>query len=79
MIENDFLECGWSAYKIYQEHQAKGWVLSSVKRLVRKIKETGSIEKGSGRPVTVCTEENEEYVDEEICSRISPRNAHESP
>ena len=59
IIENDYLENGWTAYKICQEHQAKHWVLSSVQRLIQKIKETGSIKrrKGSGRPVTACTPE----------------------
>ena len=42
--------------------------------MIRKIKEQGSIErkKGSGRPVTACTPENEEFVDEEICSQEEP-------
>ena len=81
IIENDFREKGWSAYKICKEHEEKKWVLSSVKRLVKKIRVTGSIErkKGSGRPVTACTEENEQFVDEEICSQENRPGTHTHP
>ena len=81
IIENDFLEKGWSAYKICQQHEEKQWVLSSVKRLIRKIKNQGSIErkKGSGRPITACTPENEEFVDEEICSQENLPGTHTHP
>ena len=78
IIENDYLENGWTAYKICQEHQAKHWVLSSVQRPIQKIKETGSIKrrKGFGRPVTACTPENEQFVDEEICSQDDKPGTH---
>ena len=74
VIENDFLEDGWSAYRICKEHPSKSWALNSVKRLLRKYKETGSMErrKGSGCPVSATTVENEEKIEEMICSQEEP-------
>ena len=62
IIQNDLEEKEWTAYKIWKEHPTKNWSISSVQRLVNKIKETGSIERrpGSGRPITATTEENGE-------------------
>ena len=55
VIKNDFEEKGWSAYRICQEHPGKNWVFRSVQCLIKKYKETGTMERrtGSGRPVTV--------------------------
>ena len=71
VIKNDFEEKGWTAYKIWKQHPTKKWALSSIQRLVKKIKETGTIERrpGSGRPITATTEENGDLVEEMICSQ----------
>ena len=70
IIKNDFEEKGWTPYCIWREHPNKEWDQRSVKRLVTRYQETGTMarKKGSGRPVTVTTEENSEKVEEMICS-----------
>jgi len=70
VINNDHEEKGWTAYKIWKEHKAKGWVLSSVQRLVKKFKASGTMKrkKGSRRPVTATTDENADIVESLICS-----------
>ena len=51
VIENDFNEKGWNAYKIWKEHPSFECSRMAVHNLIKKIKETGSTEhrKGSGR------------------------------
>ena len=36
VIENDYVEKGWTAYKIWKEHPTKNWTRSSVQRLIKK-------------------------------------------
>ena len=57
--------------RIWQGHHAKNWHYSSVKQLLQHCKETKTMDrkKVSGRPVTVVTEENQELVEELICSQ----------
>ena len=80
IIKNDYEEKGWSAYRIWKEHPSKGWVESSVRRLIRKYEDTGSMDRRScaGRPRSVSTEENEESVEELISSEEEP-GAHTHP
>ena len=61
IIQNDYEEKGWSAYKIWKNHPSKKWDYYSVKRLMKKFRETGSMDRGhgSGRPRTVSTEEED--------------------
>ena len=42
IIQNDYKEKGWSAYKIWKNHPSRKLDYSSVKRLLKKIRETGS-------------------------------------
>ena len=81
IIQNDFEEKGWNAYMIWREHPTKKWDRVSVWRVVKNLKESGSIErrKGSGRPASACTEENQEYVDEAIFSQDEEEGTHEPP
>ena len=60
VIENDFNEKDWNAYKIWKEHPRFECSGMTVHNLIKKIKETGSTErrKGSDRPVTATAEEN---------------------
>ena len=69
VIENDFNEKGWNAYKICKEHPSFECSRMAVHNLIKKIKETGSTErcKGSGRPVTATTEENALIFEEPVC------------
>ena len=65
IIKNDFVEKGWSSDRICQEHPSKNWNIVSVHRLLKRFEKDGSMDRqpGSGRLVTVTTEENEELVE----------------
>ena len=71
VIENDFNEKGWNAYKIWKEHPSFECSCMAVHNLIKKIKETGSTErrKGSGRLVTATAEENASIFEELVCSQ----------
>ena len=71
VIKNDYEEKKWSAYRICKEHSTKNWEYSSVRRLLKKYKTFGSMERrpGSGRKRSVTTKENEELVERLICSQ----------
>ena len=66
VIENDFNEKGWNAYKIWKEHPSFECSHMAVHNLIKKIKETGLTKhcKGSSRPVTATTEENASIFEE---------------
>ena len=70
IIQNDVEEKNWTAYTIWREHPSKKWDRVSVWRVVKKLKETGTIKrrKGSGRPVTATTDQHQAYVDDAIFS-----------
>ena len=70
VIENDFKEKGWSAYKIWKEHPSFNVSKTAVTNLVNKIKETGSGKRKprSGRPLTVSTQANEEECQDLACN-----------
>ena len=65
IIKIDYDKKGWTAYPICKVHKSKKWVLSSSQRLLKRFKEDGSMKRrtGSGRPVTVTTDENAELVE----------------
>ena len=81
IIQNDYEVKGWTAYKIWKAHETKNWNYSSVKRLIKKLKETGTVKRkpGSGRPVTVCTKENMDMVEELVCSQEEKPHTHSAP
>ena len=81
IIKNDFVEKGWSSYRICQEHPSKNWNRVSVHRLLKRFEKDASMDRrpGSGRPVTVTTEENEELVGDLICSQEENPGTHLSP
>ena len=80
VIENDFIEKGWNAHKIWQEHPSFECSRMAIHNLIKKIKETGSTDrkKGGGRPVTATTEENGDLVEELICSQEENHGTHSS-
>jgi len=80
IIEACVREKGWGYRKIVREFPGKGWSLSQVKRLVKRIKETGTTDRkqGSGRPRTAATEENKAYVEEFIASQEEAPGTHKS-
>ena len=78
VIMNDFIEKGWSAYKIWKEHPRFGCSRGAIEKLVYKIKETGSTERrnGSGRPITATTPDISEECEELICSQEDRPGTH---
>ena len=80
VIENDFNEKGWNAYKIWKEHPSFECSRMAVHNLIQKIKETGSTEyhKGSGRPITTTTEENALIFEELVCLQEDEPGSHNS-
>src|SRR6218665_1201504 len=58
-------EHGYGAKKCLKEFSNKGWCLSSVIKLLKKIDETGTVERkpGSGKKRTTRTVENVELVE----------------
>ena len=81
IIKNDYIEKKWSANRICKEHPMKRWNRVSVQRLLQRFKTFGSMERGpgSGRPTTVATPENEEIIEELICSQEDNPGSHMSP
>ena len=68
IIQNDYEEKGWSAYKILKDHSSKNWTYTSGKRLLKRFKDSGTMNRkeGSGRPRSVTTEENTDLIEELI-------------
>ena len=81
VIKNDFIEKGWSPYRICKEHPTKNWNRVSVYRLLKRFKEEDSMDRktGSGRPRTVTNVQNEELVEDSICSQEDNPGSHMSP
>jgi len=73
------LEKGWSEY--LEEHPTKHGIIWSVQQIINKFKEEGTMErkKGSGRPRSVITKENEEIVKQMIYSQEDAPHTHMSP
>ena len=80
VIENDFNEKGWNAYKIWKEHPSFEYSCMAVHNLIKQIKETGSTErcKGSSRPVATTTEENASIFEELVCLQEDEPGTHNS-
>ena len=77
-VKNGFVENGWSLYRICQEHPSKNRNKVSVHRLLKQFEKDGSMDRrpGSGRPVIVTTEENEELIGDLICSQEENPGTH---
>ena len=70
-IKNDFREREWNAYKICKEHPTKSWNRASVYILSKKLQEDNLIDRiaGSGRQQTITTKENENLIQNLMCSQ----------
>ena len=57
IIQNDYEEKGWCPYKIWKDHSSKNWTYTSVKRLLKRFKDSGTVNRkeGSDRPRSVAT------------------------
>jgi len=66
LIKNLYLIKGYGARKLISEFPEKNWKKSGLDKLLKKLRETGTVEreKGSGRPKTTRTAENVSTVDE---------------
>ena len=78
VIEACFREKGWRGARIVKEFPVKKWSRQSVNRLVKKIKDTGSTSRQSGRsrPRTACTDENKDNVEDMIQSQEDLPGTH---
>lgn len=81
VIKNDFLEKGWNANRICTEHPTTKWNRVSVYRLLKRFQANESMKRrpGSGRPVSITTVENEDLVEDLICSQEDNPGSHLSP
>ena len=81
VIKNDYVEKGWSAYRICKEHPTKKRFKGSVQRLINQFKENCTMKRGpgSGRPRYGITPENEEIVEQLVCSQDESPGTHMSP
>ena len=43
VIKHDYVEKGWSTYRICKEHPAKKWYKGSVQRLINQFKDNGTM------------------------------------
>ena len=59
IIKKDYEKKFWKVYQIFKERESKKWVGSSVQRVLKRLKEDGSMKKrtGSGWQITVTTGE----------------------
>ena len=71
----------YGAVRIFADHPEYGWNINTVKSSLRKIDETGDVNRkeGSGRPMSFRTEENIEYVEEMINNQEDKWGTHETP
>ena len=81
IIKNDYEEKWWSAYKIWKEHSSKNWNYIFVKRLLKRFKDSSTMNKkeGSGQSMSVTTEENNNLIEELICSQEEASHSHLAP
>ena len=75
---NDYGEKGWSVYKIWKDYSSKNWTYVCAKRLLKRFKDRGTMNRkeGSGRPRSVATEENTDLIEELICSQEEALHTH---
>ena len=80
-IKNVFLERWWNAYKICKEHPTESYIRVSVCRILRRFQEDNSVDRiaGSGRRRTITTEENENLIENLICSQEDNQGSNMSP
>ena len=77
-IIRHYHEKQYTTYKIWKENPEKKWTKKSVSCLIKRYIKYGTMErqKGSGCPITATTKENEELVEELICSQEEAPGTH---
>lgn len=81
LIKHYRLDKGYGARRILSEFPNKDWTLGALSYLITKIDETSTTERreGSGRPRTVRTEENIQFVLERTVSQPGQSGTHSTP
>src|SRR5277367_5443148 len=72
------IEKGYGAKRLLKEFSTKPWSLTAVKKLLVKIDTTGSVSRqvGSGRPLSVCTNDNCAIVADLVLSQEDNPGTH---
>ena len=80
-IMNVFLQKGYRGRRMVKEFPGFGWSIRSVNHLIHTFEERGYVERkrGSGRPITACTQENIDYTEEMIQSQEDRPGTHLTP
>lgn len=80
-ISKYYLEKRYAAYKTWKDNPEKHWGKTFVKRHIKMFEAFSTMErqKGSGRPGTGTTPENEKAVEEMICSQKNHSGTHVPP
>lgn len=81
IIRHYYDDKGFNAYQIWKANPEKNWTKNSVSCLIKRYVEFGTMErqKGSGRPVTATSQENQDFVEELICSQEDNPGTHVTP
>ena len=74
-------EKGYGKTKLLEKFPNRGWTLGCLGILLKKLNETGSVQRkaGCGRPRTVRTEENIDKVSTAILNQDNKPGIHETP
>ena len=80
-IIQHYHEKGFTPYRIWKDNPEKGWDKTSVKRLIKRFVKYDTMErqKGSGCPRRATTRENEEALEDLICSQEDQPGTHMHP
>jgi len=80
LIKNLYLLKNYGPAKLMSEFPEKNWNRRGLENLLKKLRETGTIDrkKGSGRPRSACTEDNMSSVEELILSQEGQPQTHRS-
>ena len=80
LIKNLYLIKGYGPTKLISEFPEKNWTRRGLDQLVKKIRQTGSVDrkKGSGRPKSSRTEEKVSLVEELVLSQEGQPQTHRS-
>ena len=81
IIQHYYHDKHYTPYRIWKENPEKKWNKASVCNLISKFVKTGSMDrkKGSGRPRTATCTENENLMEEMICSQEDQPGTHVPP
>ena len=81
VVKNDFLEREWNTYKICKDHSTKSWNRFSIYIHLKRLQEHNSMDRraGSSRQRIITTKENENHIENLICSQEEIPGSHMLP